>query len=183
MLKNKCTSTLSTEKAIGTAFIPSPNHCLLIAVAHSEISDGNARKGLLNIRQAFDIPILLNRYHGEIDLTFAQQQFSSQGFDDILYPFLAMLNKLTLTQLYIPKGNEQRYQQIQIEKQGIEKIIFILKELMQHIISGLKKEHIQLRYSAKTTWQVHYYRLFDITRTVRKYLSLKAWKHLLDSFK
>lgn len=161
-------------------YIPSPEHCLLIAIIHTQIADNNYQKGMFFLRHGMDIQRILERYQFQ-SLNTLNALFKSQGFSTLLPDYLSTLD------FFFNTSYSKKYKISSVDKNNkkLEKIINNLAQentqkstadirkhyLKQQITKAFSKDSIVMRYGEVNAMTVNFYRSVNFFRLIIKYAS------------
>ena len=165
---------------LGHCYIPSPSHCLLIAVMHTEISHGNRERGSLLLRHALDVAIILSKYN-DINFQKVEFQLSKQGFIKLLPSYLFVLKhffNLNTSQNYLTKiprddAHLNRVINNMSKKPNVKKYRFNFYKRMT--IHSFSKQRISSRYSVKKPLLINLYRVVNLARLILKFSAKSSW--------
>ncbi|MEH6348336.1 MAG: nucleotidyltransferase family protein [Bermanella sp.] len=177
VFKHKCQVT---RLDIGNCYIPSPAHCLMIAILHTEISHGNRGKGVFFLRHAMDVAIILAHYK-QIDFYSVESALNLYGFKSILSSYLFVLNHFFKVQnkqdftLYMQRNEEYLSTVLNNMSQESSAKRFAFDFYKKVTIGSFSRESISSRYGAKSTASIYYFRLINLARLLVKYSVKSNW--------
>ncbi len=171
---------LTNNLELGRCFIPSPTHCLMIAVLHSEISHGQRKIGVLFLRHAMDVGKILEKYKN-IDYARIELQLISYGFGNLLSSYLFVASyffNLKVRKGYFNYTNrDDEYLSVVLEnmiKEGRKKKnkFDVYKKFT---IDSFSYESISNRYTVNALLTVNICRVVNLGRLLRKYSNKRSW--------
>ncbi len=174
---------------IGRCYIPSPTHCLLIAILHTEISHGNRSRGGFVLRQAMDVAKILGHYK-YINLYSIESDLNSCGFKGLFSSYLFVLNYFFKLQSqqdiapYIQKSDEYLAKILANMSKEVSPKQVSFSLYKRFTKDSFSKERISSRYGAKGTASIYYFRLINFARLLAKYSAKSSWvikKKIIES--
>lgn len=178
---DQLTKLVSAEVQAAQFYMPCAQHCLLIALAHTQIADNNRQNQRFFLRHGMDIERILNRY-GLANVDAVNHIFESHGFQNLLPEYLQTLDfffgsdfleassikyngedKAHLKQILDKLIQEQESSKSLSTKQNKRRY------LRQQTINAFSKERIHMRYGVSSEPAVTFYRGVNLFRLFRKY--------------
>jgi len=166
---------------LGRCYIPSPTHCLLIAIMHTEISHGHRDRGVLSLRHAMDVARILEKYN-DIDLSRIESQLISYGFKGLFSSYLFVLNNffnIAGHQGYISKisGHDEYLNQVLNTMSKARSINRYKFDFYKNITTNsFSKDRISSRYRVINPLSINLYRVVNLVRLIFKYSDRSNWE-------
>lgn len=160
-------------------FIPSPEHCLLIALAHTQIADSHLEKGIFFLRHGMDIQRILIRYP-TLNYQALNALCNQHGFTDLLANYLVLLDYFFATNYLKNSGLAETVNATQLLNKVIHNITTesIKHKTQSHqsyfkqqALEAFSSHKITMRYGVESKLKINMYRIVNLFRLLKKYAS------------
>jgi len=165
---------------IGRCYIPSPTHCLMVAILHTEISHSNRERGAFFLRQAMDVAKILCHYK-YINLYSIESDLNSFDFKGLFPSYLYVLNYFFSIQsqhditLYIRRDDEYLSKILKGMSKEVDVKKFGFYFYKKFTVDSFSKERISSRYGANSIVSIYCFRLVNFVRLLTKYSVKSNW--------